>query len=109
MTYLILCPELLDSAIGSLRKCVQITQQYPSTFGDLRAGDTSFSCTRLAYNDLLFPHTRQHFNLLLNPDWTWRGGLSRYLESLRQISASLRKLAPMLIPRLDGVVKDKDE
>jgi hypothetical protein len=69
-----------------------ITLQYACLLAESEQTKAEFVCTRKVYTELLVPHTKQHYHLLLNADLTWRAAVAKYLECLMGISDRLRTL-----------------
>ncbi len=95
--------KLLLAYADNLRNAF-IQLQHLAFLRDLSRPGLNFTATSKVYNGLLYPHTAEHFRILLNPDWTWQTGLQKYAEALSSIRTAFEKTRSTLISRskLDG-------
>jgi|GEM_PF-3405294 len=95
--------KLLLAYADNLRNAF-IQLQHLAFLRDLSRPELSFTTTSKAYHGLLYPHTAQHFRILLNPDWAWRAGLQRYVRALGSIRSAFESLCTTLLstPELSG-------
>jgi HAD superfamily hydrolase (TIGR01484 family) len=76
-----------------------IQLQHLAFLRDLSRPELNFTTTSKVYRGLLYPHTAQHFRILLNPDWEWRTGLQKYAQALSSIRTVFEKIRSMLLTR----------